>query len=921
MTETANVFISYAREDGTEHSIRLRDELTKSKITCWRDERIDPTVDFTREIEEALEAATHVAVIVTPDLKRADSFVRLEIGYALTHKKRIIPLVFSGGHRPITIINHTYINFAEWDTGFSGLLERLKDFGATKIDPETQQEREIAYIQEMGERYDHWRDLYTDLAATARIEERKVKLKSSAARFIQMRHKMHPKIDHSVDAEKGMTVTAESFDELREGIRKYKRVALIGDPGAGKTTTLERLAYELASEVVDDEGNFLADKPLPLFVRLGAYDGSDFLLFMESFFGGLSLSDYLPQCVVLLLDGLNEMPPEYHDKVNKWLIINTEALAIVSCRKLDYVELKLPLQRIDVAPLDLERIRLFIGNFLEDEDRETLFWALAGHDARRAWAWYKNKKSSASYREFLHGEDGPGEDYIPERKVLDSLRQQFQEQNTLPDMLGVVTNPFLMQIVIEIYALEGEPPANKGDLFGRFVDLLLEERGKTAQRQDRLWISESKQKQALAVLAYRMQLVQTGTSISLEFVKETFVKAMPDEDPDLLLFFAISASILEQSSTIRFSHQLLQEYFAAYEMGEDMRRGVPASKYFPSDEWWLPTGWEESALLLAGMEKNATKIVEWLTPVQPDLAYKVAKESGAKCDEKALGKLYRPAENARRSPYALAEWGRNIADNDTRSGVGLRADGLPDIAWGKAVTTDRYIYQNRQHTLGYSYKLAKYPVIMTQFQAFLDDKEMGFNHDDWWQDFPDNYKKQEMAEQRNKYANHPRDSISWYQSVAFCSWLTVKYREAKLLENDWEIRLPTEQEWEVAARYPDGRKYSWGDDFKAGHANCDEQENSDGPYFLNQSTAVGLYESGRNTSLELYDMNGNVWEWCLSKYEDGSNEIDESGESRVLRGGSFFGLTHYARSASRSSYSPVIRLSYGGFRVCVGSVW
>jgi len=382
------IFISYARKDGADESLRLYNDLQADGIGAWRDNRIDPTADFTSEIEEAIDTATHVVVIVTPDLKRADSFVRLEIGYALTQKKPIIPLVFRGGHRPITIINHTYISFADWDAGYAQLKERLKSFDVQEIDPQTQREFEMVYLQKIGQQYDHWRDLYTDMAATARIEEQKVKLKAAAQRMIEMRHAIHQQIDHSLDAEKGKTVKTESLDELRDGLRDYRRVALIGDPGAGKTTTLQRLAYEYASAAAEDDHTA---HPLPLFARLGAYTGEDFTQFLEASFGGLRLRDYLPSRVVLLLDGLNEMPPSYHSKVDEWLRKNHDVAVIVSCRKLDYVERKLPLQRVDVAPLDLERIRLFMGNFLEDDDRERLFWALAGHDARRAWAWYQRK--------------------------------------------------------------------------------------------------------------------------------------------------------------------------------------------------------------------------------------------------------------------------------------------------------------------------------------------------------------------------------------------------------------------------------------------------------------------------------------------------------------------------------------------------
>jgi hypothetical protein len=143
MSSKPNVFISYARADGSDESLRLYDDLKTQGIKVWRDNRIDPAADFTGEIEEAIDSVTHVVVLVTPDVKRKDSFVRLEIGYALTQKKPIIPLVFPGGHRPVVIINHTYINFADWNSGFKQLLERLKNPDISVIDPQTRREHEV----------------------------------------------------------------------------------------------------------------------------------------------------------------------------------------------------------------------------------------------------------------------------------------------------------------------------------------------------------------------------------------------------------------------------------------------------------------------------------------------------------------------------------------------------------------------------------------------------------------------------------------------------------------------------------------------------------------------------------------------------------------------------------------------------------
>ncbi len=896
----AQIFISYARKDGADESLRLYNDLQASGIGAWRDNRIDPTADFSGEIEDGINGATHVVVVVTPDLKRADSFVRLEIGYALTQKKPIIPLVFPGGHRPIVIINHTYISFADWDVGYAQLLERIKSLDVEEIDPQTQREFELAYLQKVGQKYDHWRDLYTDMAATARIEEQKVKLKAAAQRMIEMRHAIHQKIDHSLDAEKGKTVKTESLDELRDGLRDYRRVAMIGDPGAGKTTTLERLAYEYASIAAEDTEE-TSEYPLPLFVRLGAYTGEDFSQFLEASFGGLRLRDYLPERMVLLLDGLNEMPPAHHGKVDEWLWKNPDVPVIVSCRKLDYVERKLPLQRVDVTPLDLERIRLFMSNFLEDDDRERLFWALAGHDARRAWMWYQRENEDGTYRDFFNNEYStifPS----PEEKLIIQIGQHFREQQKLPDMLGVVTNPFLMQIVIEIFALSGEPPRNKGDLFGRFVDLLLEERGKTAQRDDRVWIPEETQKRALATLAYRMQSDGTGTSVSADFVLEMFRQAVPEADANLLLYFAVSASILDRTDTVRFSHQLLQEYFAAYEMGEDLRRGVPATKYFPSDEWWTPTGWEETALLLAGIQGDASAVVQWLTPVQPDLAYKVATESGTSCSNDALSALYQPAEGARRSPYALAEWGRLNHENDKRPGVALRADGLPDILWCD-IPAGKFLYGDNkaEREITYDFKIAKYPVTFVQFQTFIDSGD--FDNPQWWRDFPEQYQPQAMREQYNPYHNHSRDSVSWYQAVAFSHWLNAKYHEASLLPDDLHVRLPLEEEWEYAARGTDGREYPWGDGYRVGHANLDEQEQGVGPYFLYKTTAVGFYPQGASP-FGIMDMSGNLWEWCLNNYSDPEIIDGLNTSSKVLRGGSFYFNQFLARSSYRFGDAP-----------------
>ena len=198
-----------------------------------------------------------------------------------------------------------------------------------------------------------------------------------------------------------------------------------------------------------------------------------------------------------------------------------------------------------------------------------------------------------------------------------------------------------------------------------------------------------------------------------------------------------------------------------------------------------------------------------------------------------------------------------------------------------------------------TYQLARYPITYAQFQCFINAPDVADSN--WWEDIPKKLYK--WHEQRSPFNNHPSVRVSWYQSVAFCRWLSDKL--------GLEIRLPYEEEWEVAARYPDGRTYPWGNEWDSNKANTEESG-------IGQTTAVGLYPNGQNLNLGLYDLSGNVWEWCQNKYKNSkSAKIDASGNWRALRGGSWMDGKLDARTASQYSYTPANRNDDRGFRVMV----
>ena len=250
-----------------------------------------------------------------------------------------------------------------------------------------------------------------------------------------------------------------------------------------------------------------------------------------------------------------------------------------------------------------------------------------------------------------------------------------------------------------------------------------------------------------------------------------------------------------------------------------------------------------------------------------------------------------------------AQAGRTLSQlGDTRPGVGVfvRAAGLklPDIAWGKEIAPGIYPYQNGTVEIKQAYQLARYPITYAQFQCFIDAPDV--NDAAWWQGMPPD-SNNKWYKQYFPYANHPRESVSWYQAVAFCRWLSHQL--------GLEIRLPHEEEWEVAARYPDDRSYPWGNEWNSNNTNTSESG-------IGQTTAVGLYPHGPHPDLRLYDLSGNVSEWCQNKYLDPTNEmVYASNDWRAVRGGSWDSDQSQARGACRSSYHPKLRDFDLGYRV------
>jgi formylglycine-generating enzyme required for sulfatase activity len=235
---------------------------------------------------------------------------------------------------------------------------------------------------------------------------------------------------------------------------------------------------------------------------------------------------------------------------------------------------------------------------------------------------------------------------------------------------------------------------------------------------------------------------------------------------------------------------------------------------------------------------------------------------------------------------------------------------------------DRDSDEGPQHqvTLTKGFYMGKYEVTVGQYVKFLEakGKESGVNWDD---------NRCPLSRHNGSYTlrddqswNEPMAELSWYGAAMYCNYLSEKEGLQTVYNPDtWEVdwnangyRLPTEAEWEYACRAGTQTRFYWGDDLD--YIEINDYCWSDGD---------GWKEVGQKkpNAFGLYDMSGNVYEWCqdwYGTYSDSSQNDPigpSSGSNRVIRGGFRDEAARHCRSANRSDRSPDTTISILGFRV------
>jgi formylglycine-generating enzyme required for sulfatase activity len=771
-------------------------------------------------------------------------------------------------------------------------------------------EREEAYLTRVRDRFEKQAGTYVEITGETR-EERQDKTDDDfdLTEIAALMERIDDLAGLEELKQQGQELVRIRIDSLREALERYPCLTLLGDPGCGKTTALENLAYQLAHRPLRE-----GDLVLP--VRLSEFRGGlspegflekNWRLSEEAGYWGVpelaaNLDGYLEAGrLVILFDALNEMPgagfdqrvESLHEFIDHWGQKGVRFL--VTCRVLDYGRGLSGLQRVEVLPFSDGQIREFLHRVL-----------------KKHW--------KAMWGALAEGSDEA-------RRLLEMAR-----------------NPYMLKIMVQVYVTErGKLPQNRADLMTRFTEIVFARaRRKTPSEA---WLHADIQREALSVLAFKMQdRPDAGTVVERYELEadwpETIKpkrKAIPAPALDQVLSLAAGANMIEMPgdrSSLRFYHQLLQEYFAAHHMLKRDPESLAGLWRWPWLEAdmppWVrpednrdplppppPTGWEETTILAAGLAaENDDQLVRALIEVNPVLAGRCLYEGQARVDRTLRSDVIDSLLSTIANPRVALRV--RIAAGEV---LGYLGD--PRLGEMVLVPAGKFLMGEgeAQHELYLpAYRVGVYPVTNAEYGRFIEAG--GYGERRWWTEAGwEEIGKQQRTkpwywdDSRFNRPNQPVVGVSWYECVAYCRWLSA--------ESGQVHRLPTEAEWEKGARGTDGRRYPWGDGFEAGRLNARE-----GGQQVRATTPVGIYPNGASPN-GAYDCAGNVWEWCATqapglqfksypydaKEDEWTEAYLEGDDIRVLRGGSWLDNQCNARCAARFRRSPRSRNNLLGLRV------
>ena len=691
------------------------------------------------------------------------------------------------------------------------------------------------------------------------------------------------------------------------------RIVIVGDPGSGKTTFLKRIVWLLCQSrlgVAEDGALRLERGTLPVLIRVS--DLADFLAkcgprdtppdnpawiawFLQGQcekLWGLDADFFLKQLqegpCLLALDGLDEAPDSRtRERISR--VVQNAARVWPKCRMIVTTRPKAYTEEVALAGfhearigvLDRDAVRTFLTRW-----SEALFPKNPEKAARHADELARAVESRTDIQRIAQNP-----------VMLTALAVLHWNEKRLPQQRAELYESVLMWLSRSRKQRPGRPgPEQCINLLQELARAMQEHPAGRQVQAPREW--------AARILAPRFRDID-----SAQEQLERAAAFLEEEELD-------SGIVVRRGSDVRFWHLTFQEHLAARALaGEEdaERRRV----LFVEDRAWQPE-WREVVLLLAGL-------LHQQKPERVDALVSAALDSvrGGRSVSKRLRWWWTGGVPLADHVRCVSLLGAVLFDleplkyapNDPRFDEALRSVmGVFDRKHSAAVPLETRIEAAEAlgragdsrlrrdnwvrvpastfmmgdgaeaHEVELSaYEIAKYPVTVEEFGRFVAD---GAEKPRDWEDQLSN-------------PNRPVVSVSWLQAEAYCRWAGV--------------RLPTEAEWERAARGTEGRIYPWGNE---------EPDRNRANYDVNKvgaPTPVGLFPHGA-TPDGMCDMAGNVWEWVTDRYGQYTTGKQRNpkgpayGDQRVLRGGCWYSGASALRAAYRLWYEPEHRRYNTSFR-------